>query len=714
MADLTIQPGADVSGLQLLQGPTTLKHSLLWSLQRAYYLSEGVRCWSNNVVPNFVTTNTVIAAAYARVVIGFLRDWFATSGADKSQPLYLIEVGSGHGKFVFLLLRELMEMHELWPDLGFEEVMDDVGYASSWRPCEKGVDSFGVSIVSETLSGNPTRRRRKRAPFRIVITDFFDGSSSFWESHESFKAYFDAGVLDFAILDAECTMTMKSDGGSNEGSGLKIYLNRAKAELSSATVRNPIVCICNYVFDTLRQASFKVVDGKLFEGRASIYSNKLPNDSPIAAAIQLAAATVVNSYSLSDLESAASLIASAGDASDILKNVQIKWTYEECTPESAFPDPSDSHLRIILSYYQQRLRNASVLIPIGGIRLIRAISELGRGRALLLAGDKAYNHEEELLSVRDPHVALHGSFSFMANFNAVRLFTLLSGGWSLQTPYFEGFKCSAFVMIPSPTPNSPLDSVEALYAAADVLLPSHSLTNFSRTCYAWADTMDIFGPENFSCLQRCVSEEIPNASLRVVISLIRMSNWDPDVFFKFKQTLIDKSPTAPQKLQADIYRDVRRIYERYFPLQPAKDIAFELGRICMGLKRYSEAVQLFIASQRQCGEHHITSYNIGICLFHMNALETALVCFDRTLYLKPDYVDAKAWVTRVEAKRAGDNFTATERAVASAQVLKPSQITETSDSETDALLSVNTLDISVDSSSRDITTPTTPVMPRRV
>jgi hypothetical protein len=102
----------------------------------------------------------------------------------------------------------------------------------------------------------------------------------------------------------------------------------------------------------------------------------------------------------------------------------------------------------------------------------------------------------------------------------------------------------------------------------------------------------------------------------------------------------------------------------------------------------------------------------------MNALETALVCFDRTLYLKPDYVDAKAWVTRVEAKRAGDNFTATERAVASAQVLKPSQITETSDRETDALLSVNTLDVSItdvdSSSSRDITTPTTPVMPRRV
>jgi hypothetical protein len=707
MADLTLSSGADISGLQLLQGPTSLSKSVLWSLQRAYYLSEGVRCWSNNVVPNFVTTNTVIAAAYARVIIGFLRDWFGSTQADKSQPLYIVEVGSGHGKFVFLLLRELMEMHELWPDLGYEEEQTELS-ATKWTPCTKGIDSFGVSFFYSSNTTNPSRRRRKRAPFRIVITDFFDSSSSFWESHESFQIFFDAGVLDFAILDAESSMATNNSEGSN--GGLKLYLNRLKAEVSSKTVRNPIVCICNYVFDTLRQAAFKVVDGKLFEGQASVYAQKLPENSPIVSAIHSVAS--IDSSSIKNLESSALLLSRAGDTSEVLKNVQIKWTYEECTPESAFPDPRDAPLRIILTYYQHRLRNASLLIPIGGIALIRAISELGRGRALVLAGDKAYNHEEELLSVRDPHVALHGSFSFMANFNAVRLFTLLSGGWSLQTPYFEGFKCSAFVLIPSPSQSVAIDTAEALCTAADVLLPSHSLTIYSRTCYAWADTMDIFGPENFSSLQRCVSEEIPNASLRVVISLIRMSNWDPDVFFKFKQTLIDKSPSAPPKLQADIYRDIRRIYERYFPLQPAKDIAFELGRICMGLKRYTEAVQLFIASQRQCGEHHITSYNIGICLFHMNALDTALVCFERTLYLKPDYIDAKAWVARVDAKRTGEAFSATEKAA------QESQLENNTNGETSPLLSVDTLNVSIsDTISQEIrssTSPSTPVIPRRV
>ena len=86
-----------------------------------------MRCWANNVVPNFVTANAVIAAAYARVVLAYLRDFFAAPGADRSQPVYVLDVGAGHGKFAFLLLRELMEAHESWPDLGDEDAGAEAG-----------------------------------------------------------------------------------------------------------------------------------------------------------------------------------------------------------------------------------------------------------------------------------------------------------------------------------------------------------------------------------------------------------------------------------------------------------------------------------------------------------------------------------------------------------------------------------------------------------
>lgn len=40
-------------------------------------------------------------------------------------------------------------------------------------------------------------------------------------------------------------------------------------------------------------------------------------------------------------------------------------------------------------------------------------------------------------------------------------------------------------------------------------------------------------------------------------------------------------------------RDVKMVHELYFPLQPSKDVAFEIGRIFMGLKDFDSAAELF-------------------------------------------------------------------------------------------------------------------------
>ena len=129
-------------------------------------------------------------------------------------------------------------------------------------------------------------------------------------------------------------------------------------------------------------------------------------------------------------------------------------------------------------------------------------------------------------------MAVHGSFSFMTNFHAVRLYTLARGGFSLHTPYMDGFKCSTFVLDrPPPTPLT----LEEVVAAADVTLPASALATHRDLLYEWADCMDTFGPDNFSVLQRCVKDETPAPTLKLALAAVRMSAWDSDVFFKFKQ-----------------------------------------------------------------------------------------------------------------------------------------------------------------------------------
>jgi hypothetical protein len=84
----------------------SLSQSSIWELQRAYYERRASEAFAE--VPHQVVDNPFVAAAYARVVLGFLRDW-ARGGLDPSAPLFVVELGAGAGRFAHGFVRELGE-----------------------------------------------------------------------------------------------------------------------------------------------------------------------------------------------------------------------------------------------------------------------------------------------------------------------------------------------------------------------------------------------------------------------------------------------------------------------------------------------------------------------------------------------------------------------------------------------------------------------------
>jgi len=76
-----------------------LSKSLLWRLQRNYFERYGIEAWSSGAVPHHITSSPFIADAYARVVIGFLRDY--ERSLDQRQPVYIVELGSGSRRFAY-------------------------------------------------------------------------------------------------------------------------------------------------------------------------------------------------------------------------------------------------------------------------------------------------------------------------------------------------------------------------------------------------------------------------------------------------------------------------------------------------------------------------------------------------------------------------------------------------------------------------------------
>ena len=58
------------------------------------------------------------------------------------------------------------------------------------------------------------------------------------------------------------------------------------------------------------------------------------------------------------------------------------------------------------------------------------------------------------------------------------------------------------------------------------------------------------------------------------------------MFHRLRKAIITQSTSATLKQTEDMVNDAERIWNTVYFLDPNKDIAFELGRVMMGLKKY--------------------------------------------------------------------------------------------------------------------------------
>lgn len=189
-----------------LEREVRLSRSRLWALQRGYFERSGIAAWQGGVVPHYITSNAYLADAYARIVLGLLRD----GGMDAEQPLYVIELGAGCGRFGFHFLRRMQER-----------------------------------LVR--LARLPRRVPR----VRYVLTDLAQKNVDFYLSHPSLRPFFQDGSLDCAVLDLDAES--------------QLQLVHSGAVLGPGSLNNPVVFLANYVFDGLPNDAFSIRRGRLHE-----------------------------------------------------------------------------------------------------------------------------------------------------------------------------------------------------------------------------------------------------------------------------------------------------------------------------------------------------------------------------------------------------------------------------------------------------------------
>lgn len=199
---------------RVLEADQRLSRSRLWQWQRDFFAQQGIAAWREGTVPHYITSNPFIAQAYARVVLGFLRDSTADTARplDLRRPVYVVELGGGSGRFAYHFLQKFVPL---------------------WQGS-----------------------RLQAIPITYVLTDFAPRTVAYWQAHPALRPFVEAGLLDFACYDLEQDQ--------------RLVLTHSGAVLAPGTVTNPLIVLANYFFDSLPQDAFCVSDGQLCESLVTL------------------------------------------------------------------------------------------------------------------------------------------------------------------------------------------------------------------------------------------------------------------------------------------------------------------------------------------------------------------------------------------------------------------------------------------------------------
>jgi len=199
----------------LIEDKARLSESHIFELLREFYLELGIKAFQKStLVPTFLTSNNFIARQYARLILGTLHDILHGDVVEvnRSEPVYIMELGAGSAKLSYLILRYLFEWEDQWPSSPLQ------------------------------------------VPFKFIITDLVESNVEYCRNHRCFAEFIQKGVCDFAILDAEYdhSITLLGPPGSAKQKPIRFF-------------NNPVIFVANYFFDSLPHDAFRMQSGVLEE-----------------------------------------------------------------------------------------------------------------------------------------------------------------------------------------------------------------------------------------------------------------------------------------------------------------------------------------------------------------------------------------------------------------------------------------------------------------
>ena len=582
--------------LHLFEPASRLSHSHLWRLNHSYYTSYGHLPFASGTVPHFITSNAYTAHHTAQLILAHLLAHAPPHLPDPLHPLYIIEAGAGHGRHTFLTLQSLS------------------------------------ALISDTAASSTARL----PAWRYVCTDVSMEGLRALRCHPSLQPFIHAQRLDFALLCDDCYGVDGGSGGGG-GSGYELHCLVSGDVISRHTNRNPIFLSAAYTFSALACDAWQQRPDGLYEGRVSLWSERpdcIDRNDP-----------------------------------QLLQRLTERWEWVRVDTnqvDNYYPPK----LQSVFQHTVKRLASMtaathscfSFLFPVSALLLLYRFLSLSHNQLTLLILDKAHTLAADTATspdaLRPPHLARHGSTSVMLSLlplhiavEAVRYGVTDTSGWR------EGGFVASLLSTQLPTAGT-----------VAVRLAFQRLKGLT--------------PDGFSVLVRCIRDG--EAGLGVLCWLLRLTHHDCDVYYRVSHRLLAllHATIGSEKQRADLIRDCQQLMRNYYPLdvyQPPpksttaaagtstalsplfagqhRDVAFELGRLCLALSTHSAALLCFECSWRDCGPHALTAYYLSMCEWLMGRQGKGrewLGVAERLAVGEDEVEVLKAWRRTVDGKDEGN------------------------------------------------------------
>ncbi len=503
--------------------------SLIWQLQRQYYIDQGSNAWSKMRIPFGITTNPFIALSYSRVIYGFLRDWLAQ--IDVSEPVYIIEIGAGSGRLGFNILNQLETF-------------------------------YGTSAV-------------KNVAYQYILTDLAEKNVEFWKTQPQLAPFVEAGKLDFARFD------LVND--------TELFLEHANKKMVGGAVKNPVIVIANYIWDTLPADLFYVEDGQLFEVQTALVSDQ-----------------------------------AEPDLSDPQLITRINMVYDRFAVTSDFYH--DAEMQTLLEAYRQQIPDSMLLFPHIALQCIRGLQQLSNQRMMLLTADKGHHRIEELLSVDEVPIAIHDNgFSTLFNFHAIVKYFEQKGGTVLATQH--------------------------QHRSINILACLLGKAEYPETRHAYHDYIERISPDDlYNVLLEFASQK--EMTLQNILTFIRLKQHDTHAFVAVYRLLLSMLPeqynqTNARNLQIMLYE----VWRNYYHMDEPYNLPMAIATILQKIHDFRNALGFYTYAIQLYGSNSTIRMNMAICHMQLGNRQLALNLVTQLETELPEDNDVKHLKSQIEAMK---------------------------------------------------------------